>query len=461
MCFPFTGSIDKAPICVCINKKYASGSGTFTSDAGSTESKIIDTEPAWTGRKKINFFKGWVVEYPVDSGTYYKVTGSEWDTVSEPNTNIIKIETIAGFTSGLSYKLLYYPQQEFKIADHAITSVDSVYIDYGNGTGWEKAVIASSNLTNATFVISTDFDGSTAIFDEDSTKVKVLFVGKNPDGNVSDIVSDLCQTYGGLPADALDSSSFAASQTATELIINKYIKEPIFIRDVIDKLILSIFAYFPTGLNGKLYFIVWTTTRTTGYDEFQDYEYFSFIVSDIGSDLRNKIAVGYAINHNTKEHQYTDLTNLPSIYKYSEREKEVIDTDLTTESDGNILAQRYIWVVNQPGRYVEFETNLRPLQKTIGDKIYLTKSKSPNSDAGGMDQVLMEITGIERDMMRGTTRIQCVDTRGLGASSGIWMAPDAPDYVDATPAEKSVSGFVSDENGYILYPEGKDKSLWW
>jgi len=449
--------LEDAPLCVCIHKNFLNTGQQATADAGSDTNTLVDSELNAISLKS-NYFKGWTVNVGT---TEYKISKSDYN-ITNAGTTTCSMETISGFTTGSVYTINNWYQQKWKIAGHAITSISQIYVNYQDGLGWQKIDLVSSDTPTATFVIQTNVDGSSGVFDENATLVKALFVGKNADGNASDIVSDLCQTYGELSAGDLDATSFTNSQTDTELVIRRYIDKQVTVRSVIDRISLSVFAYFYTGLNGKIYFVVWTTTRETGYDEYQDYEYFNFNVTDIGTDLRNKIAIGYSQNPQTGEFRYVTVTNDQSIYKYTEREIEHIDTDLTTLSDANILGERYMWIVNQPGRYVNFETHLRPLQANLGTKLFLTKTKSPNSVAGGMNQTLMEVIGVERDLAGGRTRIQCVDTRGLGLNVGMWMADEAPDWDTATEAEKSVSGFWTDDGGYVKPPdEGLNFSRWW
>jgi len=441
-------SLEDAPFLVCINKKYGENSANYTSDPDSNETTLKDTELA---SSVDDYYKGWEVEYGGNISKITKYVGS---------TKTATMETLAGFTTGLSYTIRKYNQQQYKIAGHTITSIETVYINYMDGIGWQK-ISSTDTLATATFIITTNDDGRYGMYEENVTKVKALFTGKNSDGNASDIAKDLCQTYGGLANGDLNLTSFSDSQTEADLPIQIYINTQVSIRDIIDKIILSCFGYFYTGIDGKLNFVVWTTSRSTGYDEFQDYEYLNFNTQSIGSDLRNKISVGYSKNYEKDEFHYTTTTNNDSIYKYSEREIEYVNTYLKAKSDAETMAQRMMWVVNQPGRYVNFGTHLRPVQKNIGDKIYVTKEKSPNLVAGGMPQVLMEVIGIERDVENGMVNIECIDTRGMGLNVGIWMAAAAPNWGAATDEEKTVSGFWTDANGYASAPDGYMHSRWW
>ena len=52
---------------------------------------------------------------------------------------------------------------------------------------------------------------------------------------------------------------------------------------------------------------------------------------------------------------------------------------------------------------------------------------------------------------------------GFGDFVGTWMGATAPDWITATPAERLVSGFWTDADGYADPPNAisLNKSLWW
>jgi len=457
---PFT-SLDETPLLVCINTKKNGGvTETGTSIASSDTTNLYITGTLLNTTE--NYYKGHQVEW---NGLISKITASSY--VVETDTHYITMEEMADFATDKVFVLRKYNQQEFYIPASALSTV---YIDYGDGLGWLKIVPTTALATN-TFTLTTHSDGALSGFQEGTTRVKALFTPSViTDGNISDAVKYLCKLNTGLNDDNLDSPSFVQSAIDAEGVIHDYISDQITVKAAIERVVKSVMCRFYTALNGKIKFIIWSPRRTSGYDEYQDYEYLSFSVNPI-DEISNKISIGYNKNYEKNEYHYTTITDTESIWEYEEREIKTIDTLLVNKSDAIVLGQRIQFIINQPGRIVSFETALRGLQKAdtgdgdiennIGSKLYTTKTKSPNSIAGGMNAVQCEVLGIDRNLKDGIIGISCIDILGLGLGVGIWVSDDVKNYDDPTitEGEKNISGFWTDDFGKVGGVEVD--SYWW
>lgn len=443
-------TLAEAPLLWCINTKYGSSeTASTTAQAGTTTTKIIIPN-TFTNYNIENYYKGHYISY---GGALYKVTAHRGSS-SELTT-----ETIAGMAEGESFTLLKYNQQQYYVPASALSTV---YVDYGDGLGWRAAT--ASALSSNTFVITTPLDGAQSGFQEGTTKVKALFTPSVfTDGNMSDIIKDLCQTEAGLVDADLNLTSFSTSQTDTDIPIQIYQNKQEQTIIIIGRILASsAFDLFYTGIDGKINYKAWNPQRITVYDEFEDYEYFDFNVKSWGDDLRNTISIGYNKNYETDKYSYVSENNSKSEYLYDERPSQIIDTYIVSKTIAQTVAQRILYIINEPGRQIKFKTHLRPVQKNIGDKIYVTKTKSPDSENGGMNLVLAEITGISRDIQNNMVEIECSDLRGYGFNVGIWVSTGTPAYKDATNEQRSVSGYWT-QNGFadVTDPNSYGISRWW
>ena len=103
------------------------------------------------------------------------------------------------------------------------------------------------------------------------------------------------------------------------------------------------------------------------------------------------------------------------------------------------------------------------ITKNLGDKLKVTLSRAPLSTAGGYNQRIFEIFGINKSFYPVRMRIEARDLYEYGSQIGFWMATTAPTWALATEAEKDASGFWVDTNGYADPADGEslNVSRWW
>ena len=357
---------------------------------------------------------------------------------------------------------------QFKICDttyHEIKSITQVYVDYGDGVGWQTIAHANESLSAATFTINT------ASFVVGTSQVKVAFEGYHS-GSVlyegaPEIAEDLLTTWCGLSSSDLDSTSFTASKAASSCALNVPIEVVTSALSIIEQICRSDLAYFSDSGSGTLRYTTWTptialaSTEDLGKTDIWDVQF-----SDDLDSLYYKAKIGYSYLCSDDEYLYTTSSDDASRYKYGKAEILEIDTYLRGSADAGYLAKRMNLLTKDLLTLVTFGMSIAEIDKLIADKFLLTLERSPYETAGGQDSWPYEIIAKEISAYPVQITFTARDMNSFARGIGFWTAADAPTWLLATAVQKTSSGYWSDSNGYAdpsAVPDGASLncSLWW
>jgi len=354
---------------------------------------------------------------------------------------------------------------QFKICDtafHAIKSITQVYIDYKAGAGWQPIAHSNEDLANATFTISS------ASFVVGTSRVKVAFEGYHSASvlieGAPEIAEDILLNQCGYAAGDLNSTSFTTSKTISECALNVAIERETSALNVIETICQSDLAFFDEDGAGLLRYRTWEPVIESSVpvlakeDILEPPE-----IEEDTSQLFWKTKVGYSRLYETGEYLFTEASNAESKYKYGRDDNLTIETYLRSNADADQLAGRLNWITRNPSPIISLLLKAGQISKTLGDKIKVTLTRAPHETVGGYAERAFEIISKEISCFPLFVKISARDTALFGLNVGFWMSDTAPDWATATAAEKEVSGFWTDDDGYVdsTETESKNKSLWW
>lgn len=354
-------------------------------------------------------------------------------------------------------------ETQWKICDGApgaIKSITQVYINYDGGGGWQAIAHSNESLANATFTIETAFVPG-------ATRVKVAFEAYYSGAAViegaPEIVEHLLTSVLPYVAGDLNAASFTASKTESEVVLNVPIETETTAMAVIDKICATDIAFFDEDSDGKFRYRTWTVSRGSGLDNIVDSDFIE--TPEIEDDLEHlywKVFIGYGYLCTDKKYLYHEETSNDSDYKFERKETFSEDTYLRGSSDAQILAQRLLFLMGSPGPQLRGRTKLQLAGKLLGDQIAITLARAPFS-AGGYVKRVFEIFGLDKSCFPAFIDFEARDVQDFGSNAGMWAGAAAPAWATATDAEKAVSGFWADANGFVdpADPETKNISRWW
>jgi hypothetical protein len=354
---------------------------------------------------------------------------------------------------------------QFKICDcafHAIKSITQVYVDYGDGAGWQTIAHSNEDLTNGTFTISS------ASFVLGTSSVKVAFEGYHSGGvlieGAPEIVEDLLLNQCGYAAADLNAAAFTASKVVSTCELNVAVETETAALTIIETACQSDLAFFDEDGSGLLRYRTWypSNTGTVPVLAKEDIQEEPEIVDD-SSQLYWKVKIGYAWQGPTGERLYTEASNNESKYRYKSDDYLTIDTYLRSKADAEELAARLNWITRSPSPVISLILKAGQISKTLGDKVSVTLARAPYQTPGGYTERVFEIISKEVSCFPLFVKLRGRDLMDFGNNVGFWMGDTAPDWATATDQEKDNSGFWCDDDGLCLTSDAEslNKSLWW
>ncbi len=356
---------------------------------------------------------------------------------------------------------------QFKICDtsfHAIKAITQVYIDYGDGIGWQTIVHANEDLTNATFTITS------ATFVLGTSKIKVAFQGYHSGGTViegaPEIVEDLLLNACGYAAGDLNTTAFTASKTNSECVLNVFVKNDEAALSVIEKICRSDIAFFDEDGDGKLRYRTWAPETLGTIPVLAKEDILNSSLPEISEESGHlfwKVKIGYSYQDVIDKYIYVEEQNDPTNYRYEKREILSFETYLRTPIDATTICQRLILMLKEISPVLKINLKISQVQKTTGDKFKVTLARAPIETVGGYSERIFEVIGKELSCFPLILSLIGRDLMSFSSNVGFWMADTAPNWATATAQERDNSGFWCDANGYCLTSDlsSKNKSLWW
>jgi hypothetical protein len=354
---------------------------------------------------------------------------------------------------------------QFKICDttyHAIKDISAVYVDLGNGAGWQAQAFANEDLTNATFTIVN------ASFVLGTSRVKAVFEGYASGGvlieGAPEIVEDILLNQCGYAAADLNAASFTASKARSDCQLNVGVENVTAALTIIEQICQSDLAYFDEDNAGLLRYRTWEPVPASTANAIDKRDIIEMPqISEDTSRLYYKIKVGYSFLHEKGQYLYTEYSNNESRYKYERSDYLTINTYHRTKASADDVARRLNWITRNPSPIISVTLKAGLIDLTLGDLMKVTLDRAPFATAGGYDERVFEIISKDVSCFPLLVKLQARDLMDFGGDVGFWMGASAPAWDDATETERLDSGFWCDADGFCYTGDDSslNKSLWW
>ena len=335
----------------------------------------------------------------------------------------------------------------FKIAAHAIKSIEAVY---KNGSA---ATLTSTDLSTAQFVMDDAYDETT-----DTVTANIQGATHNGTSggtlleSLPDIVQDILETHLSVASSNLDATAFAAWETnlgttkarrhiAAERSSNTLITDALI--EGFADLIIDDGKYTPryrvaglTGLDSYRDFDM--TARRDGVKNFsvaRDPE--RITLNQVVANYRyDPVGLKYAGRFDQDDDAAIALVG-------TTRRRRMTYEWLYVDADAEIRAERELYTFAAELEMLTVGIGPRALTKVPTDQFRLTYNKYTDSTGFGVPFMIRDI-GIDFNQMRATIRAWNV----LTLSPGRWTASSAPTWGSSTLTQREEHGFWTDNSGF-------------
>jgi hypothetical protein len=372
---------------------------------------------------------------------------------------------------------------KFKVADHAISDIGQVYVDFGDGVGWQVVTHTSEDLTNAQFCIACTGPATTAggannssayrITDADGVKVTLkgklsgtTLIEKSP-GIVLDLISNVM----GMTTGVMNSTALIDSRGVADSNMVVPILEETDGKKVIEKLCRSDLAFFDEDSSGLYRYRLWEPTLYSTYKELDDTDFAATPKVNLDySQLYWKVRLGYHYNSASTAYRYHTETDNEGKYKYEREETLSLNTYLRNSLDAVNLAQRLRSLMKGPTAKIKGKLKTPIIDHLIGEKVRVTMSRAPYGTSGGWDKRYFELSGRQLKCYPVANTVELFDIKEFGGDVGYWTSTDvaitpwSTNWDNASVAQRDGAGYWSSTEGYCSTQKtalSLEKSLWW
>jgi hypothetical protein len=290
----------------------------------------------------------------------------------------------------------------FKIASHAIESVEAVY---KNGELMVEDVDYVVDLDEATITFASDPEQAFIVCHIKGRKCSML------DGtyseNVADILYDIMVTYGGIDPAKIDRASFLDLRSARSqkhhLFLDK--SEPAY--EAVRTLQMSALFHIVPLRNGHIGAFRYTEGLTGDVPVLESQEIDGFAMEYDTASVYSKVRINYGLLPSENHYESIELSNQATKWRHDTENTLDITSSLRLANEANELADYYLGVIKAPMKLVSGRAPSTLFLSYPGSKVIISKQfKAPN---GAVQDVLTaapyRIIDLKKKMSNGKVEI--------------------------------------------------------
>lgn len=303
-----------------------------------------------------------------------------------------------------------------------------------SGTKKERSVFKTIGFTGTVDIaagLGTSAD--TAVF-TDADKQHILRVdgqGYKDDGSgtytgsasaLIETGADICRflivVFLGKPSSVIDTSSFAAARTRAPEPLAFYLKESVSARNIFDALERSTISDIVVDGSGMVYYSVYVSTVPSNITDFYDRDYIGFEVEKRADDVYTTVSVLYNQDPSSGVWQSVSSTEAATAVRHNRPERKDLQTYIRSRDGAQAVSDRTKELAKNPARIVKFSSKGKLVDKKVGDKIRLTRTRAIDS-TGALSAAVMRIMNLKQNGIQGLSYVECIDditTAAAGAS---------------------------------------------
>ena len=281
------------------------------------------------------------------------------------------IPILFGLVAGIKPVCVDSATHRYKIAGHAIESIEAVY---SNGTPLTVTTNYTANLPAGEFTLT--YDPKSELITCDAKGLK-HGTGGVFSQNVADHLYYVLVTLCGFAVAEIDAVSFAALKAGRTQNVNWYLQTATNVVDVIRMLqTTSVFQHIPT-LDGKQGAYIFVAGVTGSEPRFYSEDLDSFGITYQTDSIYYRVVVKYAYVPSTGVWLSTEKSEEKVLYRYEEAQTLELETALSSEVEAVALAALMLDMVKTPpekvaARVTPAALTIMPADKAIFSKVIRT-----------------------------------------------------------------------------------------
>jgi len=335
-------------------------------------------------------------------GELTEIPTSRYDTGTYPNLETsaegVVIPILFGYKTNITPIQINSVTFVYKIAGHALQSIDAVYKNdvalVGGGVDY------TADLPNGEFTLTAD--PGTEIVTCDAKGAKCDYDTGLYTENVADILYYTLNTVLGVAAARIDTPSFDSLKAAKSLRVAEYIDTAMGAMSFIQLLQRTAVFKFTPLLSGKYGVEHYEDTIPAGVPVLRDEDLSDFLLLYQTDGIYYEVVVRYDRDPSTKEWKNVTYQAAKVDYRYRDRSTLVIESALRIEGEAEGLAEYFSQITDTPYKKVEATVGPVVLDRSPTEKLYITKSVTGDdgTEIAVLTDAVYRILSLRKDLRR-------------------------------------------------------------
>lgn len=230
--------------------------------------------------------------------------------------------------------------------------------------------------------------------------------------NLIEIGADICRVivnkYLGKPLSIIDPISFALARSRAPESLSIYLNETTSSKLIFDTLEYSNVANINVDGEGKVYYDVYVGEVPADVTDFFDYDFLDFKAGKRVADVYATIKVLFDKDPSTNEFAGVSATEDSTKLRSGRPDLRTFETYIKKGDNAQAAAQRMTALTSDPVRVVKFSAKGKLVDKRVGTKIRLTRSRALDP-SGKLSNSVMRIISLRQSHIDARTYVECVD----------------------------------------------------
>ncbi len=211
-----------------------------------------------------------------------------------------------------------------------------------------------------------------------------------------------------LPPVTLDEVSLDEARARAPESLSLYLNESTSIKGIFDALEFSNIANIVLDGEGRLFYLVYMGDVPAGITDFYDRDFLEFDVTFGPTDCYSTITVRFGRDPTTGKYFARSASDPATSLRFNRPNSRPFDTLLVLEDNAQAAASRMLELARVPARKIRFSAKGKLVDKKVGDKIRVTRSRALDAD-GRLSAKVLRILSIRQDYQQGRSTVECVD----------------------------------------------------
>jgi len=210
------------------------------------------------------------------------------------------------------------------------------------------------------------------------------------------------------PLSIIDETSFLEARSRAPESLAIYLNESTTTKEVFDAIEYSNIGNIIVDGEGKVYYFVYIGDIPASIIDFYDRDYLSFEAEKSVSDVYTTMRVLHDQDPSTGAFEARAATDNAVAVRFGRPDIRELKTYIKYGSNAQAAAARLLELAKVPARKITFSSKGKLIDKKVGDKIRITRSRAMDAN-GKIQSLTSRIISIKHDYARAESTVSVVD----------------------------------------------------